>query len=148
MRNHFKSVVVSACAIAWLSSTNTVATTVIPPTFEKMADRADLVFVGKALSSRSEWRSVGTNRAMLTLVDFETKEVPKVNAGKSVMLQFLGGTVGDVTTRLLTGIRRNESDSIFNDGLRWNSYREGFFNVSSTKAGFCQKTDWQSLHTV
>lgn len=92
-----RNFVVMAFAIAWLSITNARATTVIPPTFEEMVDRADLVFVGNAVSSRSEWRTVGTNKVIFTLVEFETQEVLKGKADKSVRLQFLGGTVGEVT---------------------------------------------------
>jgi hypothetical protein len=42
------------------------ATTVIPPTFEEMTDRAELIFVCKVVSSRAEWRTVGTNRVLST----------------------------------------------------------------------------------
>jgi hypothetical protein len=62
-----------------------------------MVDRADLVFTGKVLNSRAEWRGVGTQQVIFTLVEFQTQEVLKGNAGKSVTLQFLGGTVGDTT---------------------------------------------------
>jgi hypothetical protein len=97
MTNRLKSILVAVCTTTWLFLTGANATTVIPPTFEEMTDRADLVFVGKALSSRSEWRSVGTNRVIFTLVDYETHDVLKGNGDKSVTLQFLGGTVGEVT---------------------------------------------------
>jgi hypothetical protein len=73
------------------------ATTVIPPTFEEMADRADVVFAGKALNARSEWRMVGTRRVIFTSVEFEVTEVLKGAAGRSITLQFLGGTIGDTT---------------------------------------------------
>jgi hypothetical protein len=49
------------------------------------------------LGARSEWRNAATNRVIFTLVEFETSEIIKGNAGASVTLQFLGGTVGDVT---------------------------------------------------
>jgi len=41
------------CVIAGLFLSTAKATTVIPPTFEEMADRADLVFVGKVVGSRA-----------------------------------------------------------------------------------------------
>ena len=63
--------------IAGLFLSTAKATTVIPPTFEQLADRADLVFVGKVVGSRAEWRSVGTDRVIFTLVEFETQEVLK-----------------------------------------------------------------------
>jgi hypothetical protein len=76
------------------------ATTVIPPTFEEMTDRAELIFVGKVVNSRAEWRTAGTNRVIFTLVEFERQEVLKGEAGVSVTLQFLGGTIGDVTLEI------------------------------------------------
>ena len=83
--------------MTWLFLTGANATTVIPPTFEEMTDRADLVFVGKTISCRSEWRSMGTNRVIFTLVECEAHEVLKGNGIKSVTLQFLGGSLGEVT---------------------------------------------------
>jgi len=97
MKTRLKSRAVAACAIAWLSITAAKATTVVPPTFEEMADRADLVFEGKVVGAHSEWRALGTNRVIFTLIEFETQEVLKGDAGKAVTLQFLGGTVGEVT---------------------------------------------------
>jgi hypothetical protein len=96
---------VVAWVIVWAAITDASATTVIPPTFEEMADRAELVFVGKAVASRAEWRTVGSDRVIFTLVEFETQEVLKGNAGKSVTLQFLGGTIGDMTLEV-TGVPR------------------------------------------
>ena len=84
MTKHATSVATTAWAVVWFFLAAANATTVIPPTFEEMADRADLVFVGKVLSFRSEWRSVGTNRVMFTMVDFETNHVLKGNEDRSM----------------------------------------------------------------
>ena len=73
------------------------ALTVVPPTFEEMADQADLVFIGKAVASRAAWRTTGTDQAIFTMIDFESDEILKGKAGKNVRLQFLGGTVNDIT---------------------------------------------------
>jgi len=85
--------------------TTASGTTVIPPAFEEMADRAELIFVGKVTGSRAEWRTVGssTNRVIFTLVEFEAQEVLKGSTNKIVTLQFLGGTVGDATMEV-TGV--------------------------------------------
>ena len=88
------------------------ATTVIPPTFEEMADRADLVFVGKVAGSHSEWRTVGSDRVIFTLVEFETQELLKGKAGKAVTLQFLGGTVGTVTLDVAGVPKFNNGDRV------------------------------------
>ncbi len=96
------------CVIAGLFLSTAKATTVIAPTFEEMADRADLVFVGKVVGSRAEWRSVGTDRVIFTLVEFETAEVLKGNAGVTVTLQFLGGDCGGVSRQVRPAQRRQK----------------------------------------
>src|SRR5262245_32730012 len=97
MQRCFTKVAVAILAAGELFLTPGKATTVIPPTFEEMTDRAELIFVGKVISSQAEWRTVGANRVIFTMVAFETVEVLKGKADKSVTLQFLGGTVGEVT---------------------------------------------------
>ena len=89
-----------ALAVVMFGSRPTRATTVIPPTFEEMTDRAELIIVGKVINTHAEWRVVGTHRVIFTLVEFEKTEVLKGEAGASVTLQFLGGTVGDVTMEI------------------------------------------------
>ncbi len=96
MRQRSRNLVRAAVVISSLLLGPAKATTIIPPTFEEMTDRADLVFLGLVLRSHAEWRSVGTNRVIFTLVEFKTQEVLKGDAAPTVMLQFLGGRVGDV----------------------------------------------------
>jgi hypothetical protein len=112
MSNHLKNAAAALCAIACLSLANARATTVIPPTFEEMVDRADIIFSGKVVSSRSEWRSVGANRVIFTLVEFETQEVLKGNADSKLTLQFLGGTLGNVTLEVAEVPRFNTGDRV------------------------------------
>jgi len=86
------------------------ATTVIPPSFEQLTDRAELIFVGKVRSARAEWRTVGPNRVIFTLVEFEREELLKGEAGSTLSLQFLGGTVGDVTLEVAEMPKFNPGD--------------------------------------
>src|SRR5919198_170598 len=87
------AVIVWQCAAVW----NVNATTVVPPTFEELVDRADLVFVGKVVDLSASWRTVGTGRVIFTRVQFQAQEVLKGHAEPIVTLQFLGGTAGDAT---------------------------------------------------
>ena len=89
------------CVFGLLMLTRANATTVVPPTFEEMADRADLVFVGKVVGSQAEWRVAGTNQAIFTLVEFHTEEILKGTAAATVSLRFMGGTVGAVTLEIV-----------------------------------------------
>jgi hypothetical protein len=94
------------------------ATTVIPPTFEQLTDRAELIFIGKVVSSRSEWRNAGGKRAIFTLVEFEKQEVLKGEMGVSITLQFLGGKVGDATMEIdgVPKFRPGDRDFLFIKG--------------------------------
>jgi len=98
--------------MAWLGLTIVNATSVVSPTFEEMVDRADLVFVGRVVNSSAAWRSVGTNRVIFTQIEFEMKEVLKGRAGNSVTLQFLGGTVGEVTLEVADVPRFDAGDRV------------------------------------
>lgn len=72
-----------AMGVVGLFSATANATTVIPPTFEEMTDRAELVLVGKVVSSRAEWQTVGTDRVIFTLVEFERQEVLRGEAASA-----------------------------------------------------------------
>ena len=89
------------CLSGLLALTRANATTVVPPTFEELADRADLVFVGKVVGSQAEWRVAGTNQAIFTLVEFHSEEILKGTAAASVSIRFLGGTMGGVTLEVV-----------------------------------------------
>jgi hypothetical protein len=73
------------------------ATSVRAPDFDTLVDRADLIFTGRVVSQRSEWSSLGGQRSIVTFVSFAVEKVLKGKADSVMALQFLGGTVGDVT---------------------------------------------------
>ena len=91
-RSFFSLAVVFALALVRAS-----ATSVIAPTFDQLVQRADLIFTGQVLSRRAEWRNNGGQKSIVTLVTFGVRAVHKGRADATVTLQFLGGTVGDVT---------------------------------------------------
>ena len=101
MGMHGKVLIWAMCVSGLLVLTPANATTVVPPTFEEIADRADLVFVGKVVGSQAEWRVAGTDQAIFTLVEFHTEEILKGTVAESVSLRFLGGTVGGVTLEVV-----------------------------------------------
>jgi hypothetical protein len=73
------------------------ATSVIAPRFETLVDRAELIFAGQVTGQRSEWKNHNGQRSIVTLVTFAVRQVHKGHAESAITLQFLGGTVGDVT---------------------------------------------------
>ena len=112
MKIRVRSAAIVVYPVVWLFLAIARATTVIPPTFEEMTDRAELVFIGKVGGSHSEWHTAGTRQVIFTLVEFEIQEVLKGNAGKTVTLQFLGGTVGDVTLEVAAVPRFTVGDRV------------------------------------
>ena len=73
------------------------ATTVIPPTFESLVSRANIIFVGEVTNVRAIWIATPEGRAIVTQVTFKVEEVWKGAAGAVTQLEFLGGTVGHTT---------------------------------------------------
>jgi hypothetical protein len=88
------------------------STTVIPPTFEELADRAELVFVGQVIGSHAEWRAADARRAIFTFTEFRVDEVWKGNADKTITLQFLGGTIGDDTLEVAGVPRFSQNERV------------------------------------
>ena len=74
------------------------ATTVQPPDFPQLVSRAASVFRGEVVSLRSELVTRGPDRAIFTRVTFRVTEVIRgAPLPSEVTLEFLGGTVGDLT---------------------------------------------------
>ena len=77
------------------------STTVIPPTFESLVSRANTIFVGEVTNVRSEWIATPNGRAITTRVTFKVEDVWKGAAGAMTQLEFLGGTVGEMTMEVV-----------------------------------------------
>src|SRR5438105_12551302 len=74
-----------------------VATTVIPPSFDDLVGRAEMIFQCTVTDVRSEWTGEGAQRHIMSYVTVKVEETIKGNPGASVTLQMLGGTVGAET---------------------------------------------------
>jgi hypothetical protein len=83
------SFLVAACAA--------LATTVIPPSFDELVGRAEMIFQGTVTDVRSEWTGEGAQRHIMSYVTVNVEEAIKGNPGTSVTLRMLGGTVGAET---------------------------------------------------
>jgi hypothetical protein len=73
------------------------ATSVISPGFERLVANSDIIFTGQVLSKRSEWKDVRGRKSIVTLVSFGVRATHKGRTESTITLQFLGGTMGDVT---------------------------------------------------
>lgn len=71
------------------------ATTVVPPTFEQLVGQADYIVRAKVKSVTAEWRSEGANRHIITKVELDVEEVISGNPPQPLVLEMLGGKVGD-----------------------------------------------------
>ena len=74
-----------------------LATTVIPPSFDELVGRAEMIFQGTVTDVRSEWTGEGAQRHIMSYVTVKVDESIKGNPGVSVTLRMLGGTVGAET---------------------------------------------------
>jgi hypothetical protein len=108
---------------AWiaLSCLPLPATSVRAPAFEVLVDRADLIFAGRAVAQRSEWNDVQGQKSIVTFVSFAVEKIHKGRADAVITLQFLGGTVGNVSMEVadMPRFRKGERAVLFieNNGL-------------------------------
>ncbi|MCF7687342.1 MAG: hypothetical protein K9M98_08425 [Cephaloticoccus sp.] len=82
-------------ALGLLFSPRAVATTVVPPEFSELAGRSDYVVRGRVLATNSEWRIKGNSRRIFTRVEVEVLEVIAGQPPAHLVLECLGGRVGD-----------------------------------------------------
>lgn len=73
------------------------ATSVLAPNFDAMVGRAELIFSGRMTAQHCEWRLINGQRSIVTLVTFDVLSAHKGQPGRSIELQFLGGTMGDIS---------------------------------------------------
>jgi hypothetical protein len=86
------------CVSALLAGAVTASsTTVIPPTFDELISRAQIIFQGEVVDRRSEWETTAQGRSIITRVTFRVATVLKGRAAAAIQLSFLGGTIGDET---------------------------------------------------
>ncbi|MEO6993561.1 MAG: hypothetical protein ABI273_08020 [Lacunisphaera sp.] len=79
-----------------LGSTVMHATTVIPPAFDELVHQADYVVHAVVKSVTCEWQSDGRNRHIMTKVELEVKEVIAGSPPSPLVLEMLGGKIGDL----------------------------------------------------
>src|SRR5207248_9973341 len=70
-----------------------LATTVIPPSFDDLVGRAEMILQGTVTDVHSEWTGAGAQRHIMSYVTVKVEEAIKGNPGASVTVRMLGGTV-------------------------------------------------------
>jgi hypothetical protein len=125
---------VAACAA--------LATTVIPPSFDDLVGRAEMIFQGTVTDVRSEWTGEGAQRHIMSYVTLKVEEAIKGNPSASVTLRMLGGTVGAETMEVSDApkFKVGDRDILFveNNGTQFVplvGIMHGRFRVKKDEAG-------------
>jgi hypothetical protein len=84
-----------ACLCVGLHATR--GTTVIPPTFDELVSRAEVIFQGTVTDVRSQWTGEGAQHRIESYVTFRVEDAMKGAPGESYTLRMLGGTVDGET---------------------------------------------------
>src|SRR5437764_6180049 len=119
-----------------------LATTVIPPSFDDLVARAEMIFQGTVTDVRSEWAGEGAQRHIMSYVTVKVEETIKGNPGASVTLQMLGGTVGAETMEVADApkFKVGDRDILFveNNGTQFIplvGIMHGRFRIKKDEAG-------------
>ncbi|MEY2525432.1 MAG: hypothetical protein QOE73_203, partial [Verrucomicrobiota bacterium] len=72
-------------------------TTVIPPTFDELVSRAEVIFQGAVTDVRSQWTGEGAQHRIVSYVTFKVEDSVKGTPGQTYTLRMLGGTVDGET---------------------------------------------------
>jgi hypothetical protein len=86
------------------------ATTVIPPTFDKLVEDAEMIFEGTVTGLRSEWTGQGADRHIVTFVTFKIEDSIKGSVGAEYTIRMFGGTVEGQTMEVTDAPRFKAGD--------------------------------------
>lgn len=76
------------------------ATTVIPPKFDELVSRAQVIFDGEVTGLQSQWIGEGAQHRIVTFVTFKVNQAIKGDPGSTYSMRMLGGTVDGRTMRV------------------------------------------------
>lgn len=89
---------------------NVQATTVIPPTFDELVSKAEVIFQGAVTDVRSQWVGEGAQRRIMSYVTFNVEDTMKGVPGTTYTLRMLGGTVDGETMEVSDSPKFNVGD--------------------------------------
>jgi hypothetical protein len=72
---------------------NAGATTVIPPSFDELVDRAETILQGTVTEVKPQWTGEGADRHIVSYITFKVEEALKGNPGQSYTLRMFGGEI-------------------------------------------------------
>lgn len=106
---------VAAFGLLILTAASARSTSVLPLTFDELVARADDVIMARVVARQSSWVTSRSGRAIVTDVTFSIERTLKGEPRIQRTLEFLGGTVGDVTLTVagIPEFQVNDRDVLF-----------------------------------
>ena len=118
------------------------ATTVIPPDFDELVRRAQVIFEGEVTGLQSQWIGEGAEHRIVTFITFKVDETLKGNAGPTYTMRMLGGTVDGETMEVTDApkFKVGDHDLLFveNNGSQFIPLvgsQHGRFRIQKDQAG-------------
>jgi hypothetical protein len=118
------------------------ATTVIPPNFDELVSRAQIIFEGEVTGLQSQWIGEGAEHRIVTFVTFKVDDTLKGNPGATYSIRMLGGTVDGQTMEVTDApkFKVGDHDVLFveNNGSQFIplvGIQHGRFRVQKDQAG-------------
>ena len=108
-----KSYSLALIAIFFVVSSSLNATTVIPPSFDELVSRAEVIFQGLVTDVRSQWVGEGAQRHIVTYVTFKVDDAIKGSPGATYTMRMLGGTVDGQTMEVSDSPKFKKGDRDF-----------------------------------
>ncbi len=118
------------------------ATTVVPPNFDELVSRAQVIFEGEVTGLQSQWIGEGAEHRIVTFVTFKIANTLKGNPGATYSIRMLGGTVDGQTMEVTDApkFKVGDHDVLFveNNGSQFIplvGIHHGRFRVQKDQAG-------------
>lgn len=108
-----KSYSLALLAAFFVAANSLDATTVIPPSFDELVSRAEVIFQGSVSDVRSQWVGEGAQRRIVTYVTFTVNDAIKGNPGATYTMRMLGGTVDGQTLEVSDSPKFKKGDRDF-----------------------------------
>ena len=112
------------CFILLLGATPSRATTVVPPEFPQLVNESDYIVRTVVKAVASEWRGSPGQGGIFTRVELEVREVIAGSPPQPLVLEMLGGKVGDqeMTLQGAPKFQVGQEDILFVQGNGRNIY--------------------------
>lgn len=118
------------------------ATTVIPPKFDELVSRAEVIFEGEVTGLQSQWIGEGPQHRIVTFVTFKVDDALKGAPGTIYSMRMLGGTVDGRTMEVTDAPKFKVGDRsvlfVENNGSQFIplvGIQHGRFRVQKDQAG-------------